>query len=158
MQGDAETRSRRLIPPVYFSLAATVMLALHYTVPGPQWLVSPWRYAGLAFILAAGALGIPAARRFARYGTTIHPFGKPSVLIETGPFRYTRNPLYASLALTLVGIAVLLGSASPLIVPPIFVYLITVLFIRPEEEALESAFGEQYRAYKQRVYRWFGRC
>jgi protein-S-isoprenylcysteine O-methyltransferase Ste14 len=62
--------------------------------------------------------------------------------------------MYLAMALTLIGVALLLGSLAPLIAPPIFIRLITTRFIQKEEAALERRFGDRYRDYKQRVRRW----
>ena len=77
-----------------------------------------------------------------------------TTLVTEGPYHYSRNPMYAGLALTLAGLALVLGSLSPLIVPPIFVWWITTRFIQKEEAMLEQRFGAQYLDYKQRVRRW----
>jgi len=150
-------RPPRVIPPVYFLAALAGMLVLHRWVPGSRWLGSPWRYVGLAPILVGAWMGIGGARLFAKHRTTLHPFEEPSTLMDEGPFRYSRNPLYASLTLTLFGVALMLGSLVPLLMPPLFAWLVTSRFIRREEEVLERRFGEEYRAYKRRVGRWFGR-
>lgn len=82
---------------------------------------------------------------------------KASRLVTDGVFRISRNPMYLGLVLLLIGWAVWLGSASPWLVPPLFVTVITVVQIIPEERALGQRFGDQYRTYQQRVARWVGR-
>jgi protein-S-isoprenylcysteine O-methyltransferase Ste14 len=155
-----ESRERpipKIIPPVYFIGALAVMLLLHRLIPGPRWVGFPWRYVGLGLIVAAAWAGIGGTRLFAKHGTTIRPFEEPSVLMVEGPYRYSRNPLYLSLLLTLAGIAFLLGSVTPFLVLPLFAWAVGNRFIRKEETLLERRFGEEYLAYKGRVRRWFGR-
>jgi protein-S-isoprenylcysteine O-methyltransferase Ste14 len=155
-----ETRERpipRIIPPVYFIGALVVMILLHRLIPGPHWVGFPWRYVGFGLIVAAAWMGIGGTRLFAKHGTTIRPFEDPSVLMVEGPYRYSRNPLYLSLLLTLAGIAFLLGSVTPFLVLPFFAWAVGHRFIREEEAVLERRFGEAYRAYKGQVRRWFGR-
>ena len=89
-----------------------------------------------------------------RRGTTLHPFGEPTALVTDGPYRFSRNPLYLSLALLLLGAAVYLGSLTPFVVVPAFVWAINASFIRPEEAKLAAAFGDAYRDYCRRVRRW----
>ncbi len=59
--------------------------------------------------------------------------------------------------LLLIGWAIWLGSASPWLVPPLFVIVLTVVQIIPEEQALGRRFGEQYLSYRRSVARWIGR-
>jgi protein-S-isoprenylcysteine O-methyltransferase Ste14 len=144
----------RLVPPVYFLLALGLIFALHRWLPLARIVPAPWHWLGLLSLLPAAALGGPGARALARRGTTLHPFGEPTALVTDGPYRYSRNPLYLSLALLLTGAAVFLGSLSPFLVVPAFMAAITVSFIRREEAALAAVFGDEYRGYCRRVRRW----
>ena len=62
--------------------------------------------------------------------------------------------MYLGMAFVLVGIAIALGSATPLLVIPLFVWQAMNRFIIPEERKLESTFGWTYTEYKSRVRRW----
>lgn len=139
---------------MYFFLGAVVMLALHYVVPVVRVLHWPWRAAGIVIIVAGLALGLVAGREFRRRETTITPFEESSALITDGPYRFTRNPLYLSMTLMLLGLAAALGTLSPLIVVPVFVWWITTRFIALEEHHLGEQFGPQYTTYKSQVRRW----
>jgi protein-S-isoprenylcysteine O-methyltransferase Ste14 len=110
--------------------------------------------AGLAPVAIGLALALSAARLFRRAATPIEPWETPSALVAAGPYRFTRNPMYLGLALCLSGFAVWLGTLTPFLVIPLFAWVITVRFIRREEQRLETRFGDQYRAYKARVRRW----
>ncbi len=144
----------RLVPPVYFILAVGLALALHRWVPVAQVIAPPWHWAGLLCLAPVLLLAAPAARALGRRGTTLHPFGEPSALVVEGPYRYSRNPLYLSLAVLLLGVAIYLGSLTPFLLVPAFMAAVTSAFIRREERALEAGFGEQYREYCRRVRRW----
>ena len=145
---------RPILPPVYFLVAVALMACLHLLLPGAQLIGSPLRYSGL--LLAAAALGLVlwAAGHFRRRGTPIKPFQDASALVLEGPYRLTRNPMYVGLLGVLLGFGVLLGSASPFVVVPVFVILVDVRFIRAEEAALHRTFGAAYSDYKARVRRW----
>ena len=113
---------------------------------------------GIAVILAcAGAVfGIGAMVSFRRAKTTMNPL-KPdtaSSLITGGVLRYTRNPMYLSLLLYLLGWAMYLSSWLALLFLPVFVLYINRFQIVPEERALSSLFGREFAAYKDRVRRW----
>jgi len=100
-----------------------------------------------------------AIRRFSRAHTTVNPLDptKASRLVTGGVFQISRNPMYLGMLLLLVGWAIGLGSASPWLILPIFVGVITFFQIIPEEQALQSLFGTEYLPYRQRVARWIGR-
>ncbi|MGH2349381.1 MAG: methyltransferase family protein, partial [bacterium] len=124
-----EQRRPRFFPPVYFLFALIAILALHYLFPVLRWLVWPWRAIGIVIIAVAVVLGVLAGGHFRKRETTITPFEQSSALIMEGPYRFTRNPLYLSMTLILLGLALALGTLSPLIVIPIFVWWITTRFI-----------------------------
>jgi len=142
------------VPPVYFLVALALMAFFHHVAPAVQLLVAPYRYAGIVLMALAIALAAWAALLFRRAGTGIVPFSPATVLVVSGPYRFTRNPMYLGLAGTLLGAAVLMGSITPFVVIPAFMALIAERFIAAEEAMLERAFGRQYLEYKSRVRRW----
>ena len=144
----------RVPPPVYFLLALLLMVGLHLAFPVVQVIQVPYRYGGLGFVLGGILLVLWAVRLFGQAGTTIKPFRQSSALVVRGPYRLTRNPMYVAMVGVLVGIGVLLGSLSPVLIIPLFVALIDVRFIRSEEGALERTFGAEYVDYTARVRRW----
>ena len=146
--------SRILLPPVWVLLGGLGMLALHHGFPAAPVVPEPWNWLGLVPVAIGVTLALSGARLFRRAGTAIEPWGTPSALVVEGPYRFSRNPMYLGLALSLLGLAVWLGTLTPFLVIPLFVWLITVLFIRPEEQRLEDRFGSRYLAYKARVHRW----
>ncbi len=81
------------------------------------------------------------------------PFHTPSNLVLNGPFQYSRNPVYLSVIMMALGLAILLGSLTLFILPPIF-FSVFHFFIRWEEKKLEDTFGEDYLEFKGRVRRW----
>ena len=87
-------------------------------------------------------------------GTPVMPFSESTAVVDTGLFRFSRNPIYLAMVLALTSIGVIIGDLLPLIVIPAFVLIIQTLFIHHEERVLEQRFGEAYRAYKSRVRRW----
>jgi protein-S-isoprenylcysteine O-methyltransferase Ste14 len=149
----------RIPPPILMLLAAMLMWALHHWMPLGHWIALPWNRLGAL----AGAVGIATAvaafARFRQVGTTVNPMDprKASRLVTDSVFCVSRNPMYLGLVLLLIGWAIWLGSASPWVIPPLFVIIITVVQIIPEEQALEQLFGEEYRSYRRSVARWIGR-
>lgn len=145
---------RPFLPPTYFLLGLIVMAGLHLLAPVSQLIAWPWRLLGGLPILVGGALNVRCSSLFERRGTSVKPFEESRALIVEGPFHYSRNPMYLGLVLILVGIAVLLGSLTPFLVPPVFLWLISVRFVVPEEQALAERFGPEYLEYKKKVRRW----
>ena len=142
------------IPPVYFAVALALMGLLHYGVPLAQLIIGPWRYLGLVAIAPALALALWAALLFRRADTGIVPFSPATTLVLSGPYRFTRNPMYLGMAGTLLGAALLMGSISTFAVIPAFMAVIADRFIGPEEAMLEKTFGSAYLEYKACVRRW----
>ena len=80
--------------------------------------------------------------------------GTTSSLVTDGVFRLTRNPMYLSLVLYLLGWAAYLSNWLALLLVPMFVLYINELQIKPEERALSALFGAEYASYKTDVRRW----
>ena len=112
-----------------------------------------------ALLLALAGLGLAAAggREFARARTTYDPhrIDDTSALVTTGPYRFTRNPMYLGLLGVLVALGLVLGELISLVFGSLlFVIVITVLQIRPEERILAAKFGAAFDDYRSRVRRW----
>jgi protein-S-isoprenylcysteine O-methyltransferase Ste14 len=146
----------KIPPPVIVAAVATGMWAAAQALP-PLGIPAALRIATAAAIAVAGVIlsawGIAAFRR-AR--TTINPHrpGEATALVCTGPYRFTRNPMYAGMLLVLVAWAVFLASLPASLGPLVFILYINRFQIESEERALRWLFGGEYVAYKARVRRW----
>ncbi len=80
--------------------------------------------------------------------------GAASSLVSSGVYRFTRNPMYLGLSVTLLGWAMFLSNPLALLAVPLFVLYINRFQINPEERVLSSLFGAEYAAYKEKVRRW----
>jgi len=130
------------------------MAVLHFGFPIAQLIREPYRYAGAVLIALAVALGFWAVALFRRARTGVVPFSDATTLVTSGPYRFTRNPMYLAMAGILVGTAVWLGSVTPWLVLPAFMGIIAERFIAPEEAMLGRIFGERYARYCAAVRRW----
>lgn len=144
----------RLIPPAWFLLAIVLMVGLSLLAPGPRLLEFPLRHIGVVVLALGLALVALPAAYFAKFRTPIHPGHTPKALITTGPYRFSRNPIYLGMFIALVGVALVLGVATPLVVPFGFVVVIRALFITREEAACREQFGRAYDDYCASVRRW----
>jgi len=140
-------------PPGWFQLGLVVMMALHVVAPGPRWLAPPGTLVGLLPLAAGIALHEWALRVFARAGTTPDPDGRPALLVRHGPYAISRNPMYLAGVPILAGVALLLGTAAPLVVPPLYAVGAS-RWVAREEARLGERFGEDWSAYRGAVRRW----
>lgn len=145
---------KKLLPPTYFLGAIILAVLLHFLLPLHQFLGFPWRLLGLVPVLLGIVLNVLAERAFKRRNTPVKPFEKSRVLITDGVFGLTRNPMYLGMALILLGIAILLGSATPFSAVLALAAIFECFFIRPEEQMLEERFGDRFRQYRGRVRKW----
>jgi protein-S-isoprenylcysteine O-methyltransferase Ste14 len=105
-------------------------------------------------LLAGGTLTVYAAGLFTKAGTTVKPFQPSTALVTSGPYRFTRNPMYLGMVIALIGVGLMLGSLTPFLVIAAFALLIDRRFIRVEEEMLRGAFGSAYTEFTSSVRRW----
>ncbi|MDB2705302.1 isoprenylcysteine carboxylmethyltransferase family protein [Pseudomonadota bacterium] len=147
----------KIPPPVYMLFMAGMMWLLDRYLPINEFISKPWDRLGFGIILLAIVTDGLSLLHFFRVRTSINPLypEKANSLVTTGLYQWTRNPMYLGLLLVLLGWAIVLGSASPFIVLPIFTVVLTIQQIIPEEIVLEHKFGKSYRDYKQTVRRWF---
>ncbi|MCB1733609.1 MAG: isoprenylcysteine carboxylmethyltransferase family protein [Gammaproteobacteria bacterium] len=143
----------RMYPPLWLLLFAglaygvSVLPVATPTIDRPEWLIA--LLVVLALPLLLGAAGL-----FRQVGTTIDPFGESSALVTRGPYRFTRNPMYLGMLLALTAWTLWLANPLALLLPPLFVWLITARHIRPEERRLQRIFGIEYADYCCRTRRW----
>ncbi len=145
---------KRILPPVWLSICLLLQIGLHLLFPISQLWSKPGAYAGIPFLVVGFGLAAWGAGTFSRAGTPVRPFETSTTLVTSGPYRFSRNPMYLGLLAILLGSAVLLGSATPFLVLPLFFGLIRDLFVIPEEVMMERYFGAEYLHYKARVRRW----
>jgi protein-S-isoprenylcysteine O-methyltransferase Ste14 len=79
---------------------------------------------------------------------------KRSTVVQEGPFRFSRNPMYLEMLIWLFDLAVVLGSLGAFLFPASFFILANFYIVPMEEKQKERMFGEEYLAYKRRVRRW----
>ena len=91
---------------------------------------------------------------FGRHQTGLLPGQATRVMIEEGPFRVSRNPLYVGLLVFYLGLALLAPTFWGLVLFPAAVLLLLWGAIRPEERFLHERFGASYDEYTRRVRRW----
>jgi protein-S-isoprenylcysteine O-methyltransferase Ste14 len=109
---------------------------------------------GLLTLLLGGFLAVWGKRSMEHAGTNIDPRFPAKVLVVTGPFAFSRNPLYFARILLYVGLALAMNTAWPMVTLLPVLGIIHFGVIRREERYLEARFGDAYRRYRTRVRRW----
>jgi protein-S-isoprenylcysteine O-methyltransferase Ste14 len=141
-------------PPAIFLISILIGLGIHRVFPMavvPSALATPL---GVLFCAAAASLAILGFRELGRHKTTFRPDASSSTIVKTGPYRFTRNPLYVSLSTLQLGIGLWTNNLwIVLMLLPVWIIMTTQVIAR-EESYLERAFGEEYSSYKASVRRW----
>lgn len=145
----------RLHPPVIYavSILAGIGLDKFWPLAMPPGLHG-MLYAGCILAVAVG-IALWSLYQFYREDTDVRPDRPDRALITGGPYRYTRNPLYITLSLIQLAVAVWLNNLWILLFLPLSIIAITHYAIAREERYLEKLFGRDYLDYKARVRRWF---
>lgn len=145
-----------LPPPMLFGIAfgAGALLQSWLPIPATRPAVPALFYAGSVLLVAGVLTGALLASGFLRRRTTLNPFGNPSLLIERGPYRLSRNPMYVALAIAYLGGVLLLGSVWPLLTLLGPIVILNRVVIPFEEASMAARFGHAYQDYCTRVRRW----
>jgi protein-S-isoprenylcysteine O-methyltransferase Ste14 len=141
-------------PPLLYAIPLAVGLLLHRARPivlMPRGAAVP-----LGLLLVALGLGLVglAMASFLRARTSPIPVKPTTAIVETGPYRFTRNPMYVGLAALYLGVTLWVDSLWPVLFLPVALFAVQRFVIAREELYLEAKFGDQYRGYKARVRRW----
>ena len=103
----------------------------------------------LALVLLAWAIVT-----MTRAGSNVPTSLPTTTIVNTGPYRFTRNPIYLGMILGLIGLAIALNSLWLLLTLAPFAVVIRYGVVAREEAYLERKFGDVYRHYRRRVRRW----
>jgi protein-S-isoprenylcysteine O-methyltransferase Ste14 len=146
-----------MIPPPVVALVLAAGMWAVARVSGQLAWARPGRVVVASALFALGVLcAASAAVAFRRWNTTINPH-KPEEsrsLVRSGPFRFTRNPMYLGLLMALLAWAVWLAAPLSILGPLAFFSYIQQFQIVPEERVLEAKFGEAFEQYRRAVRRW----
>jgi protein-S-isoprenylcysteine O-methyltransferase Ste14 len=158
VENEARGPNIRIPPPLLFLFPMLTGFLVQHFVPihivsGPA-SVRTLRMVGVAEIVIALVLMGWAVATFARLRTPVVPIRRARTLVEEGPFRLTRNPMYLGFMVLYVGIVFVANALWPLVFLPEAVALTYLFAIKLEEDYLTREFGEAYTGYRARVRRW----
>jgi protein-S-isoprenylcysteine O-methyltransferase Ste14 len=157
-QQSTDTPGLIMPPPFFLLIALGLAVVLDWTT-GPSFLAaagfdSLQSWIGLAVLLVAICLAVTGFRTFTRAGTNVDPFQPALKLVTSGPYRFTRNPMYLGMVLFLVGASLMFSIEWGLLLTPPLWLAYDRLVVAREEAYLSRKFGEPYRAYLGRTRRW----
>ena len=136
-----------------FCLVAGAIMARLVPLPLPIGF-SAQIAAGAVVLVIAVAIWLLGARQMQKARTPIEPGTRPVTLVTTGPFRFSRNPLYVALVATQAAIGVLVSSWWIEAAAAVLMLLLDRMIIPGEESALAGLFPADFAAYRRRVRRW----
>jgi protein-S-isoprenylcysteine O-methyltransferase Ste14 len=151
---DTDNPRVRFPPPLFFALALLVAYVLNRLWPLPVGGSAVVDGLAAALCVAAVALSVSGVAMFRRSGTSVVPVRPASALVVSGPYRFTRNPMYVGLTMLTAGLALFMNTWWPiLLLAPVLLAVQRFVVLR-EEAYLTRRFGEDYVAYMRRVRRW----
>ena len=155
MDGTVDTAQVIIRPPLAWALAVIVGLALDWLLPLPFLPAGlPAAFLGAMVFVLALALFAWAIITITRAGSSV-PTNRPTTtIVDSGPFRFTRNPIYTGMFLGLIGLAIAFDNLWLLVTLVPFVLVIRYGVVAREEDYLERKFSDIYRGYRSRVRRW----
>ena len=109
---------------------------------------------GVIVLLVGLTVASSAIRTFRRHRTTTLPTRPAAALVQDGPFRFTRNPMYLSLGISYLGLALMMDSLWVLLLIIPVLAAVNFYVIAREEKYLTRKFGDEYRSYVAKVRRW----
>ena len=166
MKGEATGRngSRSPVPKVAnlgivrppFVYAGAIVLGLLVHIVWRRHILPPFIGAavGAPLTLAAAALFIYAVRTFRAAGTPVPGTRPTTTIVRTGPYSFSRNPIYLAFSLFQLGLALWVNSLGVLLALVPAVALMSFVVIPREERYLGARFSSEYASYKASVRRW----
>jgi len=117
-------------------------------MPSTLWLLGP------IVTLCAVLLYMLSFREFRAAGTSVRGNKRTTTIVRTGPYRFSRNPIYLAFILLVMGLSVWLNNLWLLVTLVPAAGLMAAVVIPREERFLERNFPDQYSSYKTTVRRW----
>ncbi|MBN4061968.1 MAG: hypothetical protein COA57_15860 [Flavobacteriales bacterium] len=153
MKNSAILSGLLVAPPLYYftaigmAIVAGVFFEITLLFHPAFWIV------GSVLIALSIVLALWAKYSMIQKGTTTNSYKESSAIVTSGPFQFSRNPMYLSITTLTTGLAFAFNDWILLILTGVAIY-ITNIVIRREEHYLTKKFGQEYLEYKKKVRRW----
>jgi len=153
-QQDHPNINRNIHPPVIMLVHLLAAFLLNWLLPLPFVFPRFLEWVGYVLVLTGLGFAFSAVSQFGKMHTTLDPHGSVSAIVTSGPYRFSRNPIYLGFVCTLIGLPLALGNYWGVVLSPSLMLLMYRLVIKHEEAYLEEKFKDVYTSYKSRVRRW----
>lgn len=140
-------------PPVLYGAAMGTAYFMHWQVP-LQIAEINLEMAGYGLAGVGVLLAVWAFKTMYGAGTPANPYKPAGALVTSGPFRFSRNPVYLAITLLYFGVALWLNTLWAVVLFPVLLVFMLFGVIFREERYLLLRFGGKYLKYKVAVRRW----
>ena len=138
-------------PPLIALACIAIQVLLNFLVPLELNLSL---FLGLILLICSLTELLMHLKSLHTHQTTYVPDGEPEKLVTSGPFSFSRNPIYLGMAGILFATAFLMQSLSALLIPVLFVTIIQSTWIPHEEKKLAEIFNEEWKEYSAKTKKW----
>lgn len=145
------------IPPLVLSVIfAAAIIAVGEYAPFANQPFPGHRWVAIASVSIGIAIAVAGVVQFRIAKTSVNPLdpSRASRIVESGVFRFSRNPMYLGMAIGLFGVAAWRSTLLGYALVPLFCMYLTEFQIKPEERALRAVFGNEFLVYLAKVRRW----
>ena len=141
-------------PPLLYGGAFVLVLVFRWFWPMPIFGHAVALWLGLALLVLGFGIAAWGIRTMQAVGTNVNPALPTTAIVASGPFRFSRNPLYLALTLLYLGLTLAFNTWWGIVVlVPVLIIMHRGVVLR-EERYLEQKFGETYRQYRSKVRRY----
>lgn len=158
MQKKTETRDHakvKIFPPLALAITLLGVRMLDKHAPWDMPPLDSLRFGSYLLMPLGFALVLLAVRELKKAKTHVNPFKTTKTIVGTGPFRFSRNPIYLGFLIFVLGFGLFHATWWALIGVTALFLILHFMVVIPEEEYLAEKFNQQYIYYANRVRRWF---
>jgi protein-S-isoprenylcysteine O-methyltransferase Ste14 len=141
-------------PPLVYGAAMVTGVLLELGWPCPFLPRLLGALLGSVLVVVAVVIFSASIRKFRMAGTPVPGNQPATAIVRTGPYRFSRNPIYLAFSIFQLGIASWVDSLWLIATLMVAVALMAFVVIPREERYLEMRFGADYLDYKRSVRRW----
>lgn len=154
MSENADNPGIIMHPPVFYIAATIIGLGLDYLFPLSFGFEGAIKIASLVILVLGTLVLVLGFKMFAadKQSPSVHE--PTNTIYQSGIYAYSRNPIYLGVLLWMVSGALFFDKAWILMMAFLLIFFMNKVVIEKEEAYLEEKFGDNYRAYKQKVRRW----
>jgi protein-S-isoprenylcysteine O-methyltransferase Ste14 len=141
-------------PPLLYGGAFVLVLVFHWFWPMPIFGHAVALWLSLALLVLSVGIAAWGIRTMQAAGTNVNPALPTTVTLASGPFRFSRNPLYLALTLLYLGLTLAFNTWWGIVMLVLVHIIMHRGVVLREERYLDQKFGETYRQYRSKVRRY----